>query len=115
MSESPGMLYDPRRVPHVHPADAVRVVEDFLERCRRWALDVEIPKRLRRVESTHDLAEAAKLHEWVAWERFVDHALGELRDGTLDPWFAPADTASGAPPVADESDPARYSPGEETR
>lgn len=108
-------LYDPSRAPHVHPADAVRVVEDFLERCRAWAVDVEIPKRLKRVEDSHDLGEAAKLHQWVTWERFVDHALRELRDGTLDPWFAPPVGPDPGAPAPDESDPARYSPGEETR
>jgi len=111
-------LHDPKRTPKVDPADAVRVVEAFLERCRAWAVEREIPKRLRRVEETHDPAEAARLHEWVAWERFVDHTLAELRDGTLDAWFAPPESVaapSGAAPLADESDPPRYSPGEETR
>jgi len=106
-------LYDPNRAPQVDPADAVKVVEAFLEKCRAWAIEREIPKRLQRVEQTHDLAEAAKLHEWVAWERFVDHALVELRDGTLDAWFGPPE-ASAEGPVADESDPPRYSRGEET-
>lgn len=108
----------PIPAPAVDKADAVRIVEGFLERCRAWAIEREIPKRLRRVEETHDPAEAAKLHEWVAWERFVDHALAELRDGTLDAWFTGPDALvapSGTAPLADESDPARYSPGEETR
>lgn len=111
-------LHDPNRVPSVDPADAVRIVEAFLERCRAWAVDREIPARLRRVAETHDPAEAGKLHEWVAWERFVDHTLAELRDGTLDAWFTlpePSPPPSGAAPLADECDPPRYSPGEETR
>lgn len=110
-----GRLFDPDRSVAVAPADAVRVVEAFLERCRAWAIEREIPKRLARVSETHDPAEAAKLHEWVAWERFVEHALAELRDGTLDSWFTGSDAASASPAAAslpDEPDPSRYSRGE---
>jgi hypothetical protein len=99
-------LYDPHRQPSVDPADAIVIVHAFLERCRRWAVDQEIPKRLRKVEETHDPADAARLHEWITWERFVEHAMTELRDGRLDDWF-------DAGPLADETGSGRYSRGRE--
>jgi len=90
-------LFDPERPVDVAPEDAVRVVHDFLERCRAWAIEQEIPKRLRRVEEGQDPAEAAKLHGWITWRRFCEHALREIEDGTLDAWFdgEPAGDDSG--------------------
>lgn len=85
-------LYDPERAPDVAPEDAVAVVHDFLRRCRDWAVEREIPKRLHRVAEGQEPAEAAKLHEWIAWRRYVEHALQELEAGTLDSWFVPEAT-----------------------
>ena len=99
-------LYDPARKPQVDPADAVLVVHEFLERCRAWAVEREIPKRLQRVAQDADPAEAGKLHEWVAYARFVEHAMKELREGALDDWFTDG-------PLPDESGTGRYSRGRE--
>ena len=80
-------LFDPDRSPDLDPADAIVVVHDFLVRARAWATEREIPKRIERVASGADHGEAAQLAAWVAWRDFVDHALSELQDGTLDGWF----------------------------
>jgi hypothetical protein len=81
-------LYEPGRTPDVEPEDAIVVVHRFLQQARTWATDREIPKRLDRVSDGAGHSEAAKLAAWVAWRDFVDHALRELEDGTLDDWFA---------------------------
>lgn len=81
-------LWDPARQPEVAPEDAVVVVHRFLERVRAWAAEREIPARTQRVATELDPAEAAKLHAWIAYLRFTEHALAELEDGTLDRWFA---------------------------
>jgi hypothetical protein len=65
----------------------VQAVHGFLQRCRTWALEQEIPRRLEQVAQTNDPAAAAKLHEWVAYLQFTEHALRELEQGTLDAWF----------------------------
>lgn len=80
-------LYDPQRVVHVDPRDAVAVARDFMVRCRDWAAQREIPARLERVCDGLDPVEAGKLHAWVAWMRFCEHAIAELEDGRLDAWF----------------------------
>lgn len=80
-------LYDPDHEPQVAAEDAVVVVHRFLEQVRQWAQEREIPKRLARVEADLDPGEAAKLHGWITYLRFTEHALGELEDGTLDGWF----------------------------
>lgn len=80
-------LFDGDRTPDVAAEDAIVVVHDFLRRARQWATEREIPKRLGRVEGGAGHDEAAKLAAWVAWRDFVDHALRELEDGTLDGWF----------------------------
>lgn len=81
--------YRPDHRPQVEPEDAATVVHDFLSRCRSWATEREIPKRLARVADGADAAEAARLHAWVVWREFIDHALQEVEDGTLDAWFEP--------------------------
>lgn len=80
-------LYDPDRRADVPPELAAQAVHDFLQRCRQWAADVEIPKRLDRVAQGLEAAEAAKLHEWIAYLKFTEHALAELERGELDHWF----------------------------
>lgn len=80
-------LYDPNRRVDVAPEDQAAVVMAFLERCRKWALEEEIPKRTARVAEGMDPAEAAKLHGWVTYLRFTEHAMREVEDGTLDAWF----------------------------
>ena len=85
-------LLDPERdASEVAPEDAVLAVHAFLHKARAWATEREIPKRLARVQdgAAHD--EAAKQHAWVVWRDFIDHALGELEDGTLDRWFDGSD------------------------
>lgn len=82
-------LYDPDLVRDLPPAQALAAVHDFLCRSRDWATEREIPKRLDRVQSGAAHDEAARLHAWVAWRDFIDHALRELEDGTLDHWFDP--------------------------
>ena len=80
-------LYRPDAPPPGDPAQSVAAVHDFLRRCAQWAREVEIPKRLDRVGEGADPAEAAKLHEWVAYLRFTEHTLRELEAGELDHWF----------------------------
>ncbi len=72
----------------VDPIDAAHEVRRFLLRCRAWATERELPKRRERVQTSEDPAEAAKLHGWLTYVRFLDHTLAELDDGTLDHWFA---------------------------
>lgn len=87
-------LYDPDRTVDLDPRDAVRVAHDFMIRCRDWAVEREIPKRLQRAADGLDPDDAASLHAWIAWMRFCEHAIQELEDGTLDPWFT-----GGSPPT----------------
>ena len=84
-------LYNADRRPEISPEAAAHAVHGFLLRCRAWAVEKEIPKRLQRVEETSDPAEAAKLHEWIAYLRFTEHAIGELEQGELDHWFEKKD------------------------
>jgi hypothetical protein len=88
-------LYRPDHAAEVAPEDAVVVVHRFLERCRAWADEREIPRRLDRVRDTLDLDEASKLQAWIAWKRFTEHALRELERGELDRWFVPGDDDRG--------------------
>lgn len=89
-------LYDPHRRPAVEAADAICVAHDFLGRCRRWALDRELPSRVEKVKTDLRPEDAAKLHEWIAYLRFVEHTMRELEAGTLDDWFtAPGKGAPG--------------------
>ena len=80
-------LYDPERRVDVAPEDAVAVAHAFLEQLRAWAVDREIPKLAGRLAEDATVADAVKMQQWTTWRDFVDHALGELEDGTLDGWF----------------------------
>lgn len=91
MAERP--LWDPDRTPHVDPADAVAIAHDFASRCRAWAVEREIPRRAAGLAADPALDAAAKLHAWLAWRDFLDHALGELEAGTLDHWFKAPDNS----------------------
>ena len=82
-------LYDPTLDRDLPPEQAILAVHDFLVRARAWATEREIPKRVARVAEGASHDEAARLHAWVAWRDFLDHALAELEDGTLDRWFDP--------------------------
>jgi hypothetical protein len=82
-------LFDRARPVAVAPADQAAVVHAFLEKCRDWASDREIPKRLAVAAESPEAA--AKLHAWVAYRAFVEHALREVEDGTLDAWFSEPD------------------------
>lgn len=75
----------------VPPEVAKAIVREFLERCRGWGTDREIPKQLERLRVDPNPIDAAKLHQWTTWVAFLDHARRELDDGTLDHWFAPPD------------------------
>lgn len=81
-------LFQPDHDSTASPEDEITAVHQFLKRARTWATDREIPKRLARVEAGAGAEEAAKLHAWVVWRDFIDHALTELEDGTLDHWFS---------------------------
>lgn len=72
----------------VDPIDAAHEVRRFLLRCRAWATERELPVRRERLQTSDDPADAAKLHGWLTYIRFLDHTLAELDDGTLDHWFA---------------------------
>lgn len=84
-------FYDPDHAPSIDGRDAAAVVHRFLVRCRAWGADREVPARLERVRNHPVPEEAAKLHAWVAWVAFVDHALRELESGKLDDWLVDRD------------------------
>lgn len=86
------VLYDPSRTPEVASADAVLIVHDFLQRCRRWAAEREIPARLQQVQADLDPQDAARLQQWIAYLRFTEHAIEELESGRLDHWFTDGDS-----------------------
>jgi hypothetical protein len=93
---SRGHLFDAERAanpPEIDPADAVIAVHRFLVRCRAWGAEREVPRLLARLGASPTPApeDAAKLHAWTSWVAFVDHALGELESGKLDPWFIRGD------------------------
>ncbi|TNE86394.1 MAG: hypothetical protein EP330_21885 [Deltaproteobacteria bacterium] len=79
--------FDPEYTPDVSPADRAAIAHDFMKRCREWAVTVELPKRRQAVLDSDDPEAAAKLHQWLTWLAFTDHALGEIESGKLDPWF----------------------------
>lgn len=91
MAERP--LWDPERAPAVDPADAVAIAHAFAARCRAWAVEREIPRRADALAASPTQDAAAKLHAWVAWRDFLDHALAELEAGTLDHWFTAPDNS----------------------
>ncbi len=71
----------------VAPEDAVVVAHAFMQRLRAWAVDREIPKLTERLAGDATVADAVKLQQWTTWRDFVEHAMAELEDGTLDHWF----------------------------
>jgi hypothetical protein len=79
----------------VAPADALHVAHDFVQKCRRWAEEKELPKRRQAVEHSDDPALAAKLQAWVSYAEFLDHTLRELESGTLDHWFLTSELPEG--------------------
>ncbi|MFT4622975.1 MAG: hypothetical protein ACI8PZ_001631 [Myxococcota bacterium] len=92
----PEPLYNPDDCPELAPAAALHAAHRFLGQCRAWANNREIPKRAARVAEGAGPDEAARLHAWVSMVAFIDHAVRELEDGTLDHWFQP-DVAAAAP------------------
>lgn len=80
-------LFDPARTPDVSPEDAVAIAHAFLQQCRSWVADVELPKRRQAILDDNAPEHAAKLHQWLSYLEFTDHAINELEDGTLDHWF----------------------------
>lgn len=91
MSADREPLYDPAREVDVDPRDAAVIVHRFLERCRAWGAEREVPARIERVRNRPVPEEAAGLHAWTAWVAFVDHALRELESGELDHWLTDRD------------------------
>ncbi len=73
-----------------------RLVTRFLQRCRAWGVEREIPRTLDRLREEAVPAHAARLHQWTTWVAFLDHALGELDRGDLDAWLADPDEALSA-------------------
>ena len=82
----PDVLWS-RRGPAASPEQAITSVHQFLERCRAWATEREIPKLMERLEASPTPDDAARLHQWTTWVAFLDHAVNELQEGTLDRWF----------------------------
>ncbi len=69
------------------PALALKASHEFVLRCQDWARRVELPKLRARLERGDDPADAAKLHQWLTWLAFTEHARQELESGALDGWF----------------------------
>ena len=93
----PEPLFDPARALEVDPRDAVRVAHRFVQQCRTWAIERELPARRARVQHGDAPEAAAKLHAWLSYVAFLDHTLHELEDGTLDHWFAPVADGGATP------------------
>ena len=74
------------------PEAAITAVHAFLKQARAWGTDREIPKLLAALQASSSPEHAARLHQWTTWVAFVDHALQELEDGTLDDWFTPTES-----------------------
>lgn len=69
------------------PREAILAVHAFLRRCRDYARDMQIPERVERFHTHPTPEHAAKLYQWASWIAFVEHALREIEEGTLDGWF----------------------------
>lgn len=80
-------LFQADAKPELDPASAAHAAHAFLMRCQAWAREREIPQRIERIAATPDPAEAAKLHAWIAYLQFTEHALHEIERGELDDWF----------------------------
>jgi len=74
----------------MNSADKKAVVADYLQRCNRYA-EGQLAKYRQGLE-TADAAAALtiqdKIGHWTAYRAFNEHALGEIRRGELDDWFA---------------------------
>ena len=79
--------FDPNVPPTGTPTQRAAIAHDFLQRCRTWALERELPRRRSAAQTSDDPADAAKLHQWLTWLAFTEHALAEIESGKLDPWF----------------------------
>lgn len=80
-------LYDPERSLDLLPEDELLAAHAFLLRLRAWAVEREIPKLAGRLSASATVSDAVKMQQWTTWRDFVEHALTELEDGTLDAWF----------------------------
>ncbi len=83
-------LFEDGATGEVAPEDAVVVAHAFMQKLRAWAVDREIPKLMKRLDGDATVADAVKLQQWTTWRDFVEHAIGELEEGTLDRWFTEA-------------------------
>ena len=66
-----------RQAPLPEPAAALAAAYDFATRCRDYAV-AEIARRSAVGRDSRD---------WEVYRDFTEHALRELEDGRLDPWF----------------------------
>lgn len=77
------------------PEADLLAVHAFLQKARAYAQQRELTKRIERFRESPTPENAAKLHQWSTWIAFVEHALREIEEGTLDSWFT-SETARGA-------------------
>lgn len=81
-------LFDPMHRPTASAEDRAAIAHDFLRRCREWAVEVELPKRRQAALQSDSPEAAAKLHQWLTYLQFTDHAIEEVEQGKLDHWFS---------------------------
>ena len=87
-------LWKPDHQPDVSAEDAIAVVHEFVSRCQHWAAEIELPKRLKALDSHPDEDQIASLQRWASYLAMTEHTLRELEDGTLDRWFRDTNTSS---------------------
>jgi len=80
-------LFKPNYIPDISPEDALATAHLFLEFCRNWAAEKEIPERTQRFEASGNTDDATRIREWQIYLDFTEHAISELETGTLDHWF----------------------------
>ena len=66
--------------------DRKQVVLDYLTRCNAYAMD-SIARKTERGEKEQTAS-------WESYIQFNDHAIEEIKNGTLDNWFTPLPTKS---------------------
>ena len=62
------------------------IVLDYLERCNTYAND-SIDRKTER-------GEKEQTESWKSYVQFNEHAIEEIKNGTLDKWFTPLPTKS---------------------
>ena len=66
--------------------DRKEVVLEYLKRCNTYAED-SITRKTER-------GEEEQIESWKSYIQFNDHAIEEIKNGTLDNWFTPLPTSS---------------------